>query len=58
MDNKNIIIRSTVLKRRVCTNTFEIQSQIGMMNVNLVIPELNLHVLGVITAGVVIGRRK
>jgi hypothetical protein len=29
-----------------------------MMNVNLVIPELNLHVLGVITAGVVIGRRK
>jgi hypothetical protein len=39
-------------------NTFEIQSQIGMMNVNLVIPELNLHVLGVITAGVVIGKRK
>jgi len=29
-----------------------------MMNVNLVIPELNLHVLGVITAGVVMGRRK
>jgi hypothetical protein len=29
-----------------------------MMNVNLVIPELNLHVLDVITAGVVIGRRK
>ena len=39
-------------------NTSGIPLQIGMMNVNPVILELNLHVLGVITAGVVIGRRK
>ena len=39
-------------------NTLEIQSQTGMMNVNPAILELNLHVLDVITAGVVIGKKK
>lgn len=42
----------------ICTNTLEIPSQTGMMNVNPAILELNLHVLDVITAGVVIGKKK
>ncbi|HZD33797.1 MAG TPA: hypothetical protein VE130_01215 [Nitrososphaeraceae archaeon] len=39
-------------------NTLEILLEIGMMNVNPVILELNLHVSGVITVGAVIGRKK
>ena len=42
----------------ICTNTLGIPSQTGMMNVNPAILELSLHVLDVITAGVVIGKRK
>jgi hypothetical protein len=39
-------------------NTLETPLQIGMMNVSPAILERNLHVLDVITVGVVIGRKK